>query len=112
VLDRGPYLGRIQSPWIDERRERLARRAADARHEAAKAAFASGRYHDARRLAGLVVEDEPYRESSWRLLMKIAGALGDETGIVDTYRRCERALGELGASPAPTTQSLLQTLRK
>lgn len=112
VLERGRYLGRIDSPWVEERRERLARRAADARHEAAKAAFAAGRYLDARRLATAVIDADPYRESSWRLLMRIANALGDEPAVIDTYRRCERALAELGTSPAPTTHSLLRALRK
>jgi DNA-binding SARP family transcriptional activator len=112
ILDRGRYLGKIEAPWVEERRERLARRAADARHEAAKAAFAAGRFQDARRQATLVVEHDPYRESSWRLLMRIASALGDENGVIDLYRRCERALDELGTRPAATTNALLQALRK
>jgi DNA-binding SARP family transcriptional activator len=112
IVDRGRYLDRIETLWVEERRERLARRAADARHEAAKAAFAAGRLQDARRQAALVVEHDPYRESSWRLLMRIASALGDENGVIDLYRRCERALGELGARPAATTHALLKTLRK
>jgi ATP/maltotriose-dependent transcriptional regulator MalT/DNA-binding SARP family transcriptional activator len=112
ILDRGRYLGKIEAPWVEERRERLARRAADARHEAAKAAFAAGRFQDAWRQAALVVEHDPYRESSWRLLMRIASALGDENGVIDLYRRCERALDELGTRPAATTNALLQALRK
>jgi len=112
IVDRGRYLGKIETPWVEERRERLARRAADARHDAAKAAFAAGRFQDARRQAALVVEHDPYRESSWRLLMRIASALGDENGVIDLYRRCERALGELGTRPAATTHALLQALRK
>jgi DNA-binding SARP family transcriptional activator len=60
----------------------------------------------------LVVEHDPYRESSWRLLMRIASALGDENGVIDLYRRCERALDELGTRPAATTNALLQALRK
>jgi ATP/maltotriose-dependent transcriptional regulator MalT/DNA-binding SARP family transcriptional activator len=112
IIDRGRYLGKIETPWVEERRERLARRAADARHEAAKAAFAAGRFQDARREATLVVEHDPYRESSWRLLMRIASALGDENGVIDMYRRCERALGELGTRPAATTHALLKALRK
>ena len=112
IVDRGRYLGRIESAWVEERRERLARRAADARHEAAKAAFAGGRYGEARLQAALVVERDPYRESSWRLLMRIASALGDENGVIDTYRRCERALAEIAARPAPTTHALLRALRK
>jgi LuxR family maltose regulon positive regulatory protein len=112
VLERGPYLGRIRSAWVDERRNRLARRTADARHDAAKAAFALGRYPEAQQLARRVVEADPYRESSWRLLMRLAHALGDDNAVIDAYRRCERALRELDAAPAPTTRSLLTALRK
>jgi ATP/maltotriose-dependent transcriptional regulator MalT/DNA-binding SARP family transcriptional activator len=112
IVDRGRYLDKIESSWVEERRERLARRTADARHEAAKAAFAAGRFQDARRRAALVVEHDPYRESSWRLLMRIASALGDENGVIDMYRRCERSLGELGTRPTATTHALLKALRK
>lgn len=38
LLDRGTYLAGLDARWIDERRELLARAAADARHEAARSA--------------------------------------------------------------------------
>jgi len=112
ILERGPYLPRSEGAWIEERRERLAHRTADARHDAAKAAFALGHYARAVELAEAVVHDEPYRESGWRLLMRLAHAVGDDAGVVDAYRRCERALSDLQSVPSPTTQSLLAALRK
>jgi DNA-binding SARP family transcriptional activator len=112
ILERGPYLPQSTAPWIDERRDRLAHRAVDARHDAAKAAFALGRHARAVELAEAVVRAEPYRESGWRLLMRLAHAAGDEAGVVDAYRRCERALDDLQSVPSPTTQSLLAALRK
>jgi ATP/maltotriose-dependent transcriptional regulator MalT/DNA-binding SARP family transcriptional activator len=112
ILERGEYLAPISSPWVVERRERLARVAADVRHDAAKAAYSLGRYQRARELVEEVVRGDPYRESSWRLLMRIGHALGDGESVVAAFRHCERALRALGAAPSPTTQSLLAALRK
>lgn len=112
ILDRGDYLTGIDSPWVRERRERLARLASDARHEAAKASYVLGRYRVARDLAEEVVASDPYRESTWRLLMRIGHALGNGDAVVDAFRRCEDALKSLGAVPSPTTVALLAALRK
>ena len=44
--------------------------------------------------------------------MRLAGAVGDEDRVIGAFRRCERALGELGASPSGTTRHLLDALRR
>lgn len=41
IIDRGPYLPGIASQWLDERRQRLAELATDARYEAAELAFSA-----------------------------------------------------------------------
>jgi DNA-binding SARP family transcriptional activator len=112
ILASGDYLGTLASPWIEDRREQLAAQTSDIEHEAARAAFALGRYHDARRLALRVVDRDPYRERSWRLLMRIANATGDSNAVITSFRRCDRYLRELGTTPSPTTRSLLSALRK
>jgi DNA-binding SARP family transcriptional activator len=43
--------------------------------------------------------------------MRIASATGDEDRVIDAYRRCKFALGELGATPSDSTQQLLGQLR-
>jgi len=112
VADRGEYLPGARSKWADERREALRSLVEDARGNAAELEFAAGRYDEARALAEQVVRADPFRESAWRLLMRIAHALGDEAGILRAYRRGEAALAPLDASPSPTTRQLLDALRR
>ncbi len=111
-LDRGEYLAGVHTPWVDERRERIGRSAADARHEAAELSYSGGQYRQADRLASGVLRSDPYRERTWRLLMKIANATGDDDRVIATYRLCERALGQLGTGPSASTRALLDALRK
>ena len=112
VIDRGEYLAGVASSWVDERRGELGAIAADARHEAAQLMFAEASYEEAKRLANTVLRFDPYREGTWRLLMRIEHATGDEDGVVNTYRMCERAMGEIGMTVSGTTESLLTTLRR
>jgi DNA-binding SARP family transcriptional activator len=111
-FDRGPYLSAFGSRWVEERREHLTELATDARYEAAELAYAEGRLGEAKRLSGEVLRVEPYREAAWRLTMRLASALGDEDGVIRAYQRCEQALAEVGATPAPTTRQLLERLRR
>jgi DNA-binding SARP family transcriptional activator len=112
LIDCGEYLAGVTSRWVDERRGELGAIAADTRHEAAQLLFAEANYLEARRLATTVLRFDPYREGTWRLLMRIAHATGDEDGVVDTYRLCERAMREIGMTVSGTTESLLGTLRR
>jgi len=112
IVERGEYLSGIRSPWLDERRERLLQLAADARYEVAELAFAAERYDEASALARRSLEDDPYREAAWRLLMRVAGVMGDGDGVVRAYRACEQALAEVRAEPAATTRRLLDQLRR
>ena len=54
---------------------------------------------------------EPFREPAWRLTMRIAGALGDDHGVVTAFRSCEQALGPFGIEPSRGTRQLLERLR-
>jgi DNA-binding SARP family transcriptional activator len=74
-------------------------------------AFACGHFAQARQLATDVVAVDPYREAAWRLLMKLAHALGDNDRVIAAFRSCELALAELGARPSPTTVGLLRDFR-
>jgi ATP/maltotriose-dependent transcriptional regulator MalT/DNA-binding SARP family transcriptional activator len=112
VVDRGDYLPDVASRWVEERRRHLAELATDARFEAAELAFAEGRLDEARQLVDDVLSDEPFREAAFRLKMRLAGALGDEHGVVREFQRCERALAAVGATPTQTTRRLLEQLRR
>jgi DNA-binding SARP family transcriptional activator len=112
VADQGEYLPGSHTHWVDERRQRLAELATDARYEAAELAFAAGLLDQADRLAGQVLAADPFREAAWRLTMRVANALGDDDGVIRAYQRCERALARIGTEPAPTTRELLERLRR
>jgi DNA-binding SARP family transcriptional activator len=111
VYDRGPYLPRAGSGWVDDRRAHLAKAATDARHDAAKLAFDLGRFASARELNSATLDANPYDEAAWQLRMRIANALGDLSAVLDGFRGCERALAELGTTPSRGTRTLLEDLR-
>jgi DNA-binding SARP family transcriptional activator len=112
IFDRSEYLPGVESEWAEERRERLAELATDARLKAAELAFEDGRHRDAQRLADQVLEADPLRESAWRLRMRLASALGDDDGVVRAYQRCRRALASVDAAPSANTYRLLERLRR
>ncbi len=112
LLDRGEYMEGVDAPWVAERREHLAELRADARLESARLAFEADRYAEAVELAERALAEDPFKEGAWRLLMRLAGAVGDEDGVIAAYRRCAGALDELGAAPSDSTQKLLQQLRR
>lgn len=112
IYEQGDYLPGPRSTWADERAQRLADLAADARCQAADLALVGGRFELARGLTEQVLRAEPFREGAWRLAMRVAEALGDDQGILRAYHGCEQALAELGAVPSDTTRHLLRALRR
>jgi ATP/maltotriose-dependent transcriptional regulator MalT/DNA-binding SARP family transcriptional activator len=112
VFGGGEYLPGSRSQWADQRQQYLGDLATNARYEAAELALAAGQYEQARASCEQVLRADGFRESAWRLSMRIADALGDEAGVVRAYRACEQALRELGATPSPSTMDLMQRLRR
>jgi two-component SAPR family response regulator len=112
TYDRGEYLPGPRSRWADERDQHLADLATDARYEAAELALAAGRYQEARALNEAVLRVDPFRESAWRLAMRIADVLGDEKGVIRAYHDCEQALAQVDAAPSASTKELVQRLRR
>jgi DNA-binding SARP family transcriptional activator len=112
IYDQGEYLPSARSAWADDRRQQLAELATDARSEAAELALAAERYDEAERLAEAVLHTEPFRETAWRLTMRISHALGDDDGVIRAYHACGRALAEVGTRPSRSTDQLLERLRR
>jgi DNA-binding SARP family transcriptional activator len=112
LLGQGEYLEGVDAPWVQERRAHLAELRADAQLDAARLAFEAGRYAEASRLAEAALHADPYREGAYRLVMRVAGAVGDEDAVIAAYRRCQGALEELGVAPSDSTQQLLTALRR
>jgi DNA-binding SARP family transcriptional activator len=108
----GEYLPSIRSGWAEERRAQLAQAVNDARFEAAEIAFRAGTYASALERIEAVLDGDPYRETAWRLLMRINNALGANDRVIAGYRRCEAVLAELGAQPSASTRALLTQLRR
>ena len=108
----GEYLAGRDSMWIEERRMRLADRAVDARFDAAELSFAQGDLRTAQTHLDAVLAADPYRESAWRLAMRVAAGYRDADRAVDVFRRCARTLAQVGIEPAPSTRQLLQALRR
>lgn len=111
-FDRGPLLPGFESRWVEERRRYLGEVEVEARLDVARIHLELGEYEAARTAADLVVANDPYREDGWRLMMRLAAALGDSDHVLAEYRRCESALESLGTSPTATTRNLLETLRR
>lgn len=108
----GEYLPGLSSAWVDERRREIEAMINDAKHLAARAAFEIGNYGAAETLLQEVLDIDPYRESSWRLSMRIAAALGDDDQVIARYRLCSDALQGINVDPAVSTQQLVEILRR
>jgi DNA-binding SARP family transcriptional activator len=109
---RGEYFAGVRSDWVDKRRRHLANTVTTARAAAADAAYAADRHHDAQRLADAVLAADPLREASWRTLMRTRGAIGDYDGVITTFTQCQQALHAAGITPATSTHTLLNQLRR
>jgi DNA-binding SARP family transcriptional activator len=112
VFDRGEFLPDARSRWADQRREELRELANDARLAAAEAAFDIGELEQAEDHVTRVLRHDAYRESAWRLSMKIAGAMGHDDRVIARFRACRQALADLDVAPADSTRRLLEQLRR
>lgn len=112
VFERGEYLADARSAWADTRREELLALLTDTRLAAAEAAFDIGDYKRADDLGAQVLAADPFRESAWRLSMRVASAMGDDDRVIARYLACERSLASVFVPPAPSTQQLLTRLRR
>jgi DNA-binding SARP family transcriptional activator len=111
LTEQGEYLEGARSAWVDERRAHLLERVLDARLDAAELALAAGNLELVRQLGRQVLDADPYRESAWRLMMRVAGLHGDPDGVIREYKACEHALADVGTTPAGSTRKLLDQLR-
>lgn len=106
------YMSGIDCSWVTTRRSELASRLLDAQVEAAIAAFELSRLELAAAFLAGVLHEDSFREQAWRLLMRVRAAQGLEDRVIDTYRRCESALGTVGLEPSPSTRLLVAGLRR
>jgi two-component SAPR family response regulator len=93
------------------RRERLDRLHTDVLEMGALAAYRIDEYPKAGVLAEQALQRDALRERSWRLLMRVASALGDRDRVTSVYRGCVEALADIGAVPEAGTTALARQLR-
>jgi DNA-binding SARP family transcriptional activator len=99
--------------WVHERRRELEELRADALETLAEAALAAGgsRRADAERAVRTLVEQQPYRESGYVLLMRCHEAAGNVAEAIRTYERLREVLrDELGMVPGPAARGLAERL--
>lgn len=108
---RGAYLEGDTSPWANDRRGQLEELVEAALLDGSAVAYELGAYRDAERLVRDALARNPFRESGWRLLMRVAAATHDGDGVIEAFRGAERALSELGTTPSRATVALLGELR-
>ncbi|WP_028656420.1 BTAD domain-containing putative transcriptional regulator [Nocardioides sp. J54] len=110
-LSAGEFLPHSRSEWVLARREHLATLLTDVLEMGGHIAFRDDDYRRAGELGQQVLDRDPLRERSWRLLMRVASAVGDGDRVTSTYRRCVQALADIGATPEPGTVALAKQLR-
>ena len=107
------FLPGAECEWVQQRRAALD----DLRlrtHEAiAKVGLGIGGSEliSAKRSARAIIDESPYHESGYCLLMRVLMAMGDVPEAILVYERLRRTLrDELGTSPGPTAQALHREL--
>ena len=109
---RGFLIGE-EAPWIDERRRHLEQVGVRALESYAAACLGIGgpELPAAERSARTLVEQQPSRESGYRLLMAALAATGNVGEAMQVYDRLRCFFrDELGIGPSPTTQELHRQL--
>ena len=106
------FMEGVECSWVATRRAHVASLLLDAQVEAAIAAFETCRLDSAAAFLAGVLSDDPFREQAWRLLMRVSAAQGLDDRVIETYRRCESALGTVGLQPSTSTRLLVAGLRR
>jgi DNA-binding SARP family transcriptional activator len=104
---RGDLLEGVDDEWVRADRDRLRADLAEILRELADSADDARAVRDAERLLQL----DPLRESSYRLLMRVHAALGDRAAAVRVFHRCSEILGrELDVRPSAETEAVYRAL--
>jgi DNA-binding SARP family transcriptional activator/streptogramin lyase len=113
ALCRPTFLPGEEGPWVEDQRRDLRDVLVRALECLRDASLAAEEFGDAARHAAEIIELEPFRESSYRALMRAHVGAGNPAEALRVYERCRRFLGEeLGAYPSAETEAIyLELLR-
>ncbi len=103
ALWRGPFAGGAAWAWAEQDAERITSRFAVAAARAAALTLAGGDGAEAERLAGIVLELDPWSEQAYRVMATAQLERGDRSGARLTLDRCRKVLADLGVDPDPAT---------
>jgi DNA-binding SARP family transcriptional activator len=110
-ITRRPFFAGEDSPWVDERREKLRTIFVRSCECLSDFYIWNGEPSLAVEAAKQVVAREPYRETGYQLLMRAHEAAGNRAEALWTYERCRKLISEeLGADPSPATRAIHQRL--
>jgi DNA-binding SARP family transcriptional activator len=107
VITRRPFLPDVEAPWIEA--QRAALRAMQVRALQCLAALSAANHEPllAVQHAREMVDVDPFRETSYQLLMRLHADAGDRAEALRVFARCRDVLrDELGISPSPRTEKL------
>jgi DNA-binding SARP family transcriptional activator len=107
----GDLLAGRMDEWVEEHRVRLRRRYLDALEQLVTACSEQGELADAVRYAERLLREEPLREHTYRVLIRLHDARGDRARAVRVYHDCAATLErELGVEPAAETRATYDAL--
>ena len=113
ALMKAELLPGLEASWIDERRRELEERQLTMREVSVEASLELGGPHLrlAERIAHDLVEQAPFRESGYALLMRVHAARGDFAEAIRVYDQLRILLrDELGTAPSPAVRELNERL--
>jgi DNA-binding SARP family transcriptional activator len=111
ALYHGDLLPKFYDAWITPERARLHAQFVGCLDRLLGYLTAREDYPEARTVAERLLQADPLREESYRVLMRLHAAHQDRAGALRVYHACARVLEqELQVAPGPTTQALYQEL--
>jgi DNA-binding SARP family transcriptional activator len=112
ALYKGDYLAQDRyEDWAIPTRERLREVFLESKGNLAVCHLTLGRYHKALDQARQVLDDDPCRESAWRLVMETCYRQGERDRALRAFERCRAILAEeLGVDPLPETLALRERI--
>jgi DNA-binding SARP family transcriptional activator len=112
-LYRGEYMAGVYENWAEERRSFFAEQHSRVLNALAKLAFTDKSWSSALKFAGEILKNDPFREDTHRLIMKVYAAQGKRSSVVEQFETLQNLLKtELGVAPAPETRKIFQELTK
>ena len=107
----GVLLEGCYDDWVLEERERLQQLHRDALERLAVQMEEAGRWADAIGYGERLLRQDPLREETYRLLMRVHRAAGDAARALRVYHECTATLRrELGIEPSPATRAAYEGL--